>query len=104
MARIRWNGQEFYADPVRKLPNGDWIMRAKQHGPRFTIGTEIAVAPNEIVEMASAEMPEDPQAAARSLADLDRAMAEERKTLTPVAELLAKAPKTVVRKPEPGDA
>lgn len=116
MARIHWQGHEFTADPVRQLSNGNWIMRAKQHGPRFTVGTEIEVTAKEIIEMAAAEKPPDGGltdedrdnigAAIRarsSMSALDLAMAEERKTLPTPAELIAKAPKTVVRQPELGD-
>lgn len=95
MARVRWHGHEFTADPIRQLPNGDWLMKTKGHGPRFTFGTEVMVKPDEIVEMAAAETPPSD-----GLAELEAAMAEERKTLTPVAELLAKAPKTVETKAE----
>lgn len=101
MARVRWHGTEFYADPVRQLPNGNWLMIAKQHGPRFTIGTEIEVMQAEVVEMAAAETP---PSYAESIAALELAMAEERKALPSPQELIANAPKTVVRKPEPGDA
>lgn len=86
MARIRWHGQEFIADPVRQLENGNWIMTAREHGARFTVGTEIEVKPGEIVEMAAAEAP----AADESQAKLEAAMAEERKTLPSVQELLKK--------------
>lgn len=100
MARIRWHNQEFTADPIRQLPNGNWLMRSKQHGARFTVGSEIEVKQSEVMEMAAAEMP---PSEAESMAALELAMAEERKTLPTPAELIAKAPKTVVRQPEPGD-
>jgi len=99
MARIRWYGQEFTAEPIKQLPNGNWLMRSKEHGARFVPGTEIEVRQSEIIEMAAAEKPTDPKA---SLGMLEAAMAEERKTLTPVTELLAQAPKTV-REPQPSD-
>lgn len=91
MARVRVFGQTFSATPVRRLPDGSWIMTANEHAARCVPGAEIKVAAAEIIEMAAAETP-DPAA---SQAALDAAMAEERKTLTPVAELLAAAPKTV---------
>lgn len=88
MARIRWHGATFSADPIRELPNGNWLMRAREHGPRFTAGTEIEVTKNEILEMAAAELPPDPDESRKAL---DAAMEEERKTLPPVADLLKAA-------------
>lgn len=101
MALIRWQGFEFHAEPIKQLPNGNYVMRAMQHGPRFVPGTEVEVTQHEIIEMASAETP---PTHAEGLAALEAAMAEERKTVPTPAELIAKAPKTVVRNPEPGDA
>jgi hypothetical protein len=85
MARVRWQGHEFNAEPVRQIDDTSWLMVAKGHGPRFAPGTEIHVKTSEIIEMAAAEMPGE------GLADLDRAMAKERETLPPVSELLAQA-------------
>lgn len=87
MARVQWHGSSFIAEPKEQLENGDWLMVAKEHGPRCSPGTIIRVKQNEIVEMAAAEMPDT----ATSQAALDKALAEERKTITPVAELLAVA-------------
>lgn len=101
MARVHWQGFEFRADPVRQLDNGSWLMVAKQHGPRFSVGTEIEVSPGEIISMTPEEMP--PTEEAKSFAAIEAAMSEERKMLPTPQELIAKAPKTVVP-PEPGDA
>jgi len=87
MARIRWHGAEYTATPVRQLPNGTWIMQVHQHGPRFTAGSEIAVKPNEILEMAAAETPD----AGDSAKALEAAMAAERKAMPSVESLIAKA-------------
>lgn len=83
MARVRWHGTEFRADPIRQLPNGNWLMEAREHGPRFSIGTEIEVRQGEIVEMAAAEMPASPDA---GLKELEAGMAKERETLPPLAQ------------------
>lgn len=85
MARIQWGGSTYFATPIEQLPNGDWRMTAQEHGPRFTIGTEIHVKAAEIVSMDAAEMPPDPAASA---AALEQAMADERKTLPTVREVM----------------
>ena len=92
MARIRWREGDFTADPVRELPDGSWEMIARTHSARTVPGTPVIVTKGEILEMAAAEQPGE---ASTSQAALEAAMAEERKTLPSVAELLAKAPKTV---------
>lgn len=93
MARVQWGGSSFYATPVERLPNGDWKMTAQEHGPRFTVGTEIHVKQTEIVSMDAAEMPD----VAASAAALEKGMAVERETLPSVQEVLqaakAEAPK-----------
>lgn len=85
MASIRWGGSVYSAEPIEQLPNGNWRMKALEHGPRFSVGTILEMKQNEIIEIAAAEMPPDPAASA---AALERAMAEERKTLPSVGELL----------------
>ena len=95
MARVRWFGTTLAADPVQENPDGSWDMIARSHTARTVPGTRINVQKSEIVSM-------DPIAApdvTASQAALEAAMAEERKTLTPVADLLARAPKTVVSVP-----
>jgi predicted transcriptional regulator len=57
MACVQVAGTTVYADPIEQLENGDWLMRSRGHGPRFEHGTMIRVKPNEIIEMAAAEMP-----------------------------------------------
>lgn len=85
MARIRWHGSEHEAEPIQELPNGNWLMKAQEHGARFAIGTLIEVKPGEIVTMDKGT----PNPAATPAA-LEVAMAEERKTLPSVRELLMK--------------
>lgn len=85
MARIKWDGKPFSAAPVKQLSNGDWLMRALEHGPRFTVGTMLQVKKLDIISLDDKDTP-DPAARA---AELEAAMAEERKTLPTVAELLA---------------
>jgi hypothetical protein len=89
VATIQWRGTNISATPIKQLENGDWLMRANQHGSRFAVGSQLRVQQNEIVEMAAAEMP--PSAVAESAAALTQAMAEERKTLPTVQEVLATA-------------
>lgn len=84
MALIRWHGTIYSAAPVKQLPNGDWLMTANEHGPRFTVGTTIQVKQDDIENMDAAEMPDQ----FGSLAALEKALAEERKTLPSVRELL----------------
>jgi hypothetical protein len=56
MATFRWHGSNFTGIPVEKLPNGDWYVTAMQNGPRFTIGSQVRVTPDEVVEMSAAEI------------------------------------------------
>lgn len=98
MARINWHGGAFIAKPIEQLPNSDWLMEAQQHGPRFTIGTKIIVKAKDVIEMAAAETPPDPTAGA---AALDQAMADERKTLPSVADLLQQDRVTAQPKDKP---
>jgi hypothetical protein len=86
MARVSWHGQTFNAVPLEQLANGDWLMEAREHGARFTVGTKIVVTTKQIVSMDAAEMP----APAESATALQSAMDAERETLPTVAELLAK--------------
>lgn len=88
MARIQWHGSTFLAEPKEQLPNGDWLMVMKEHGPRFTIGTLVRVTQKQVVEMAAAEMPDTPNA---GLAALETGLAAERKEITPVGEMLSRA-------------
>jgi hypothetical protein len=73
MARVSLDGVTFIATPLRELDDGDWLMEARQHGPRWTIGTPLRIRASDILEMASAEMPADDGQAA-----LNKALAEER--------------------------
>lgn len=84
MARIRWHGSVYTAKPVKQLNNGDWLMRSMEAGPRFTVGTMIQVKDADVVTLDDSEA----NPAARA-AELEAAMAEERKTLQTVKELLA---------------
>lgn len=92
MARIRWHGAEYTAVPVSQIDDKTWLMSMTQHGPRFTPGTEVHVKVSEIIEMAAAETPGDFETFLAA-SDLEADMAEERKTLPTVHELLGKARK-----------
>jgi hypothetical protein len=100
MARVRLAGITLTADPVEQKPNGKWMMRARSHTGRTSPGTMIEIDQSDIIEMAAAEMPgyapmpndltigpipEDRV----GMAELEKAMAEERKTLPTPAELIA---------------
>jgi len=114
MARVRFAGITLTADPVEQKANGKWLMRARSHTGRTSPGTMIEVEQGEILEMAAAEMPgyaplpEDlhlgPIPADKiGLAELEKAMAEERKTLPSPAELIALHQKNIVEgKTPPG--
>jgi hypothetical protein len=86
MAIFSWMGGRYSGKPVRQLDNGNWIFEALQHGPRFAAGTELELKPNEVIEMAAAEMP-----ATDGMAELQKGLEAERAAITPVAELLAAA-------------
>lgn len=103
MARVRFAGTEIAVDVIEKTPDGDYFVRARQHGPRTSIGTLIRVKRSEFTELKPTEDPGTPQFAAveiengivdkvaevASQAALDKAMAEERKTLPSPADLIA---------------
>ncbi len=95
MARIQWHGSQFTVEPIEQLPNGDWLMKSLEHGPRFTVGTKIQVKQADIISMDAAEMPD----VAGSATKLEQALIEERKTLPTVREvLLANAKKAAAPK------
>ena len=83
MARVRWHGSEYVMEPLRQFDNGDWLMRAKSHGPRFVPGTEVRVTPAEIIEMAADEAP-----ASNGQAELEAALAKERAAIPSVESIL----------------
>lgn len=87
MARVRWFGTEFIADPIEERPDGSWLMRSREHTGRLSVGTEFVAKPKEIIEMAAAEIPPP----AISMAALEAAMAEERKLLPSPQSLIAQA-------------
>lgn len=89
MARVRWDGKVFNAEPVRQMANGNWIMRAQAHGARYSVGTEIEVTPGEIVEMSTDTQVVSAQA---GIADLEAAMAAERETLPSPQSVIAANP------------
>jgi hypothetical protein len=60
MARVRFNSAEFFAKPLRSLPNGDWIMEALEYSARTCPGTQIRVTPKEIIDIDA--MPPSPVA------------------------------------------
>lgn len=86
MAKVRWGSTVFEAKPIEQLPNGIWVMEALVHGPRFTVGGQVHVQPDEVMDWGEASVD-----VAQSAAELDKAMAEERKTLPPVETLLLAA-------------
>lgn len=89
LARVKFLGKTIVAEPRSQFDNGDWLMIAKEHGPRFAVGSPIRIKPGEIVEMAeSVTPPADTGANA-----LQKELADERATLKPVAELLTDAKK-----------
>lgn len=87
MARIRWDGKIYNAEPVRQLDGGDWIMRVLEHGPRFSPGTEVRVLASDVVEMSTA--PVARPALIAGLAQLEADMAAERQTLPSVQQVIA---------------
>ena len=100
MARVRLGSILLTADPVEQKPNGNWLMRARQHTARTSPGTLIEIASKDVIEMAAAEMPGSaPQPEDLSIgpvpeekidwASLEKAMADERATLPTAAELIA---------------
>ena len=84
MATVRWHGQTFNATSIEQNPDGTWRMIANAHGARFVSGCEITVSPNEIVEMAAAEIPEP------TLDQIEAAMAEERTKIESASSILAR--------------
>lgn len=86
MAKIRWGGGTYAGRITETFEDGSAQVLMLEHGPRFTVGTVIEATAAEIVSRDETDA--DP---AKSVAVLEAAMAEERKTMTPVAELLAKA-------------
>lgn len=86
MAKVQWQGSVFCAKPLRRLPNGDWVMEAQEHGNRFCPGTMIRVTEREILDMADSEVPNT----AKSMNELIAALEVERKTLPTIDELLRK--------------
>jgi hypothetical protein len=114
MARVRLAGITLTADPVEQKTNGKWLMRARMHTGRTSPGTIIEVDESDILEMAAAEMPGyapipndltiGPIPADKiGLAELEKGMAEERKTLPSPAELIAAHQKSLAEgKTPPG--
>lgn len=87
MARVQVFGHTFIAKPLSKQDNGDWLMEAREHTARASVGTVIRVRPSEILDME--ESP--PLAPDQGAAALNLALAEERKTITPAADLIKAA-------------
>jgi hypothetical protein len=102
MALVKMGGHTFRADPVEQTKAGDWLMRSQEHTGRLSIGSLVLITPGEVVEMFAWEIPGsveqlehgigqevaklDPKA---GLPQLEKALAEELKTLRPAAEILA---------------
>lgn len=95
MAIVKIFGQEIAAEPVEQTAAGDFLMRARHHGPRTAPGTLILVKPSEVIEMAAAEMPGNAPIPADlvdhggSLDAMEKAMAEELKNHPSPADLIA---------------
>lgn len=51
MALVTWNGNQFHADVLAKLDNGNYRVRARSPAPRVEIGTTIEVQPSEITQL-----------------------------------------------------
>ena len=84
--RVRLDGTEFPAKFLNTLSNGNVLVEALAHGPRFVPGTHVEVCACDVI---STDVPEPAHTdMAASAAALQAAMDEERKTLTPVAELI----------------
>ncbi len=81
--RVRIFGSEISATIVEMLPNGDSIMVSQEHNGRLSIGTRFRATPREIISY-----DETPSDSLASLAKLQAAMEEERKTLPSVQSLL----------------
>lgn len=89
MARIHWHDRTYAAALKERLPDGGALMVMQEHGPRFTAGTVVRVTAAQI-ESLDEVAPVEPAASA---AALETAMAEERKTIPSVREVLMKAAK-----------
>lgn len=50
MIRFSWDGGRYLGDLVEELKGGDCLVRAKQQGPRFGIGSIIRLKANQIVD------------------------------------------------------
>src|SRR6266496_3008499 len=96
MARVRLGGEALNADPIRQNADGTWTMIARDHTARTSPGTEFTVTAREVIEMAAAEQPSSGHA------ELNAAMAKERETLPPVAELLKAGPEHKPDAPDKG--
>ena len=84
--RVRLDGTEFPAKFLNTLSNGNVLVEALAHGPRFVPGTHVEVRPQDVISTDALEPANNDVAA--SAAALQAAMDEERQHLTPVAELI----------------
>lgn len=55
---INWHGKPVSVTPKQQLEGGDWLVTAKENGPRFTIGSTLRIKASEVIEIAAAEIPE----------------------------------------------
>jgi hypothetical protein len=86
MAKVRFDKDIISAKPIsQEATTGDWLMEAQQHGPRYSPGTVIRIPEGDVLHMDDSEKP-----ANDGQAQLEAAMAQERKTLPSPAEMLAK--------------
>lgn len=88
MPRIKAFGRTFNAKLIADMGNGVYRMEATEHTARTAPGTIITVNKTEVVDWG-----ETGSASENGLAAVDKAMAEERKTLPPVTTLLKGAEK-----------
>jgi hypothetical protein len=100
VAQVKIFGTIVSADVVRQETNGEWLMRSRVHAARLSPGTQFLAKKNEIIQMDAAEVPgyapiPSDLEEKLSLAELERAMAEERKTLPSPAELITQHQKSI---------
>jgi len=56
VAVVRFDGTSIFASPQKQLPDGTWLMLSQSHHPRFTIGSPIVIAPDELMGITGEEL------------------------------------------------
>ena len=56
VALVRFDGAPIFALPLKQMPDGTWLMKSQSHQPRFTIGDNIIVAPDELMGITGEEL------------------------------------------------